>query len=160
MMGGSKTKLQALQGIRFDDLRSTHRRIETASFQIEQLDEIKRNPRFFFQSLQGWDHAERIRYAIEPYYAQVESVRRQEWVDELKHQEEAERARLKTSRAEVDRLREKLYQLERALSDSDENRRLEQVGAELDRLRDRERLLQRGLPTFERHLGSWKKDQV
>ena len=38
--GGSKEKLLALQE-RFDDLRSTHRRIETASYQITQLDEIK-----------------------------------------------------------------------------------------------------------------------
>ena len=78
-------------------------------------------------------------------------------VDELKHQEEAERARLKTSRAEVDRLREKLYQLERALSDSDENRRLEQVGAELDRLRDKREVVTKRSATFERHLGSWEK---
>ena len=32
--GGAKEKLVALQE-RFDDLRSTHRRIETASYQIE-----------------------------------------------------------------------------------------------------------------------------
>ena len=38
--GGSKTKLLALQE-RFDDLRSTHRRIETASLQLEQLDETQ-----------------------------------------------------------------------------------------------------------------------
>ena len=38
--GGSKEKLVALQE-RFDDLRSTHRRIETASYQLEQLDEIR-----------------------------------------------------------------------------------------------------------------------
>ena len=154
--GGSKTKLQALQE-RFDDLRSTHRRIETASFQIEQLDEIKETHDSFSKAFKDRDHAERIRYAIEPYYAQVESVRRQEWVDELKHQEEAERARLKTSRAEVDRFREKLYQLERALSDSDENRRLEQVGAELDRLRDKREVVTKRSATFERHLGSWEK---
>ena len=38
--GGSKEKLVALQE-RFDDLRSTHRRIETASYQLEQLDVIR-----------------------------------------------------------------------------------------------------------------------
>ena len=38
--GGSKEKLVALQE-RFDDLRSTHRRIETASYQLEQLGEIR-----------------------------------------------------------------------------------------------------------------------
>ena len=80
-------------------------------------------------------------------------------VDELKHQEEAERARLKSSRVEVDRLREKLNHLERALSDSDENRRLEQVGAEMDRLRDKGKSCQRA-STFERHLSSWEKGSV
>ena len=103
------------------------------------------------------DHAERIRHAIEPFYAQVESDRRVEWVDELKHQEEAERARLKTARIDVDRLRDKLTHLDRALSDSDENRRLEQVGAELDRLRDKREVVTKRAATFERHLSAWEK---
>jgi uncharacterized protein YPO0396 len=100
---------------------------------------------------------DKLRHAVEPYYAQVELERRQEWVDELKHQEEAERARLKTARIEVDRLRDKLTHLDRALSDSDENRRLEQVGAELDRLRDKREVVTKRSATFERHLSSWEK---
>ena len=86
--------------------------------------------------------------------------RRVEWIDELKHQEEAERARLKTARIEIDRLRDKLNHLERALSDSDENRRLEQVGAEMDRLRDKREVVTKRAATFERHLGSWEKGAV
>lgn len=154
--GGSKEKLLALQE-RFDDLRSTHRRIETASFQIDQLNEIRSTHLAYSQAVADRNHAERIRRAIEPFYAQVELDRRLEWVDELKHQEEAERARLKTARVEVDRLREKLHRLERALSDSDENRRLEQVGAELDRLRDKREVVTKRAASFERHLGSWEK---
>ena len=157
--GGSKTKLLALQE-RFDDLRSTHRRIETASFQLEQLDEIRDTHLSYSKAVDQRDHADKIRHAIEPFYAQVESSRREEWVNELKHQEEAERARLKTSRGEVDRLREKLNHLERALSDSDENRRLEQVGSELDRLRDKREVVTKRSATFERHLGSWEKGMV
>ena len=154
--GGSKEKLAALQE-RFDDLRSTHRRIETASTQLEQLDEIRDTHTSYTKALADRDHAESIRHAIEPFYAQVESDRRLEWVDELKHQEEAERARLKTARIDVDRLRDKLTHLDRALSDSDENRRLEQVGAELDRLRDKREVVTKRAATFERHLGAWEK---
>ena len=103
------------------------------------------------------ERVDKLRHAVEPYYAKVELERRQEWVGELKHQEEAERARLKTARVEVERLRDKLTHLERALSDSDENRRLEQVGAELDRLRDKRELVTKRSATFERHLSSWGK---
>ena len=157
--GGSKEKLLALQE-RFDDLRSTHRRIETASYQLTQLDEIRETHLAYSKSCQKREHAEKIRQAIEPFYAQVESDRRVEWVDELKHQEEAERARLKTARIDVDRLRDKLSHLDRALSDSDENRRLEQVGAELDRLRDKREVVTKRSATFERHLSSWEKGSV
>ena len=154
--GGSKEKLVALQE-RFDDLRSTHRRIETAAYQLEQLDEIKETHNSFLKANKERSHAEEIRHSIEPYYAQAELDRRVEWVTELKHQEEAERARLKSARLEVDRLREKLNHLERALADSDENRRLEQVGAEMDRLRDKREVVSKRAATFERHLGSWEK---
>jgi uncharacterized protein YPO0396 len=154
--GGSKEKLLALQE-RFDDLRSTHRRIETAAYQLEQLDEIKETHSSFTAGVRNRDHAEDLHRATEPFFAQSELDRRVEWVDELKHQEEAERARLKTARLEVDRLREKLNHLERALSDSDENRRLEQVGAEMDRLRDKREVVTKRAATFERHLSSWEK---
>ena len=154
--GGSKEKLVALQE-RFDDLRGTHRRIETASYQLEQLDEIRDTHDSFRKANDERTHAEEIRNAIEPYYAQAELDRRVEWVTELKHQEEAERARLKSARTEVDRLREKLNHLERALADSDENRRLEQVGAEMDRLRDKREVVTKRAATFDRHLGSWEK---
>ena len=154
--GGAKEKLLALQE-RFDDLRSTHRRIETASYQIEQLDEIQATHGQFIESMNQRANAESIRQAIEPFYAQAELERRTEWVDELKHQEEAERARLKTARGEVDRFREKLNHLERALSDSDENRRLEQVGAEIDRLRDKREVVSKRSANFERHLSAWEK---
>ena len=154
--GGSREKLLALQE-RFDDLRSTHRRIETASHQIIQLDEIRQTHMAYAERRNERERVDKLRHAVEPYYAQVEMERRQEWVDELKHQEEAERARLKTARVEVDRLRDKLTHLERALSDSDENRRLEQVGAELDRLRDKRELVTKRSATFERHLSSWGK---
>ena len=154
--GGSKEKLVALQE-RFDDLRSTHRRIETASYQLEQLDVIRDTHESFQKANEERVHAESIRNAIEPYYAQAELDRRVEWVTELKHQEEAERARLKSARTEVDRLREKLNHLERALADSDENRRLEQVGAEMDRLRDKREVVSKRVATFERLLASWEK---
>ena len=154
--GGSKEKLVALQE-RFDDLRSTHRRIETASYQLEQLDVIRDTHESFQKANEDRVHAESIRNAIEPYYAQAELDRRVEWVTELKHQEEAERARLKSARTEVDRLREKLNHLERALADSDENRRLEQVGAEMDRLRDKREVVSKRAATFERLLASWEK---
>jgi len=154
--GGSKEKLVALQE-RFDDLRSTHRRIETASYQLEQLDVIRDTHESFQKANEERVHAETIRNAIEPYYAQAELDRRVEWVTELKHQEEAERARLKSARTEVDRLREKLNHLERALADSDENRRLEQVGAEMDRLRDKREVVSKRAATFERLLASWEK---
>ena len=154
--GGSKEKLVALQE-RFDDLRSTHRRIETASYQLEQLDEICNTHDSYRKANTERMHIEEIRNAIEPYFAQAELDRRVEWVTELKHQEEAERARLKSARSEVDRLREKLNHLERALADSDENRRLEQVGAEMDRLRDKREVVTKRAATFERHLGSWEK---
>ncbi len=157
--GGSKEKLLALQE-RFDDLRSTHRRIETAAIQIEQLDQIKEIHSDFKKASKERDHTDRIRKAVEPYFAQSEHDRRSEWVDELKHQEEAERARLKTARSEVTRLRDKLNHLERALSESDENRRLEQVGAEMDRLRDKREVVTKRSATFERHLGSWEKGMV
>ena len=154
--GGSKEKLVALQE-RFDDLRSTHRRIETASYQLEQLDVIRDTHESFQKANEERAHAESIRNAIEPYYAQAELDRRVEWVTELKHQEEAERARLKSARTEVDRFREKLNHLERALADSDENRRLEQVGAEMDRLRDKREVVSKRAATFERLLASWEK---
>jgi uncharacterized protein YPO0396 len=154
--GGSKEKLVALQE-RFDDLRSTHRRIETASYQLEQLGEIRDTHDSYQKANAERLHVEEIRNAIEPYFAQAELDRRVEWVTELKHQEEAERARLKSARSEVDRLREKLSHLERALADSDENRRLEQVGAEMDRLRDKREVVTKRAATFERHLGSWEK---
>ena len=154
--GGSKEKLVALQE-RFDDLRSTHRRIETASYQLEQLDVIRDTHESFQKANEERVHVESIRNAIEPYYAQAELDRRVEWVTELKHQEEAERARLKSARTEVDRLREKLNHLERALADSDENRRLEQVGAEMDRLRDKREVVSKRAATFERLLASWEK---
>lgn len=154
--GGSKDKLIALQE-RFDDLRSTHRRIETAAYQLEQLEEIKDTHSSYLKANKERSYAEEIRNSIEPYYAQAELDRRVEWVDELKHQEEAERARLKSARAEVDRLRIKLNHLERALSDSDENRRLEQVGAEMDRLRDKREVVSKRGATFERLLASWEK---
>jgi uncharacterized protein YPO0396 len=154
--GGSKEKLVALQE-RFDDLRSTHRRIETASYQLEQLGEIRDTHDSYQKANAERLHVEEIRNAIEPYFAQAELDRRVEWVTELKHQEEAERARLKSARSEVDRLREKLNHLERALADSDENRRLEQVGAEMDRLRDKREVVTKRAATFERHLGSWEK---
>ena len=150
--GGSKEKLVALQE-RFDDLRSTHRRIETA-YQLEQLDVIRDTHESFQKANEQRIHAESIRNAIEPYYAQAELDRRVEWVTELKHQEEAERARLKSARTEVDRFREKLNHLERALADSDENRRLEQVGAEMDRLRDKREVVSKRAATFERLLAS------
>ncbi len=154
--GGSKEKLVALQE-RFDDLRSTHRRIETASYQLEQLDVIRDTHESFRKANEERVHGELIRNAIEPYYAQAELDRRVEWVTELKHQEEAERARLKSARTEVDRFREKLNHLERALADSDENRRLEQVGAEMDRLRDKREVVSKRAATFERLLASWEK---
>jgi uncharacterized protein YPO0396 len=154
--GGSKEKLLALQE-RFDDLRSTHRRIETAAYQLEQLDEIKETHSSFVAGVEKRNHAEDLHRATEPFFAQSELDQRIEWVDELKHQEEAERARLKTARLEVDRLRGKLNHLERALSDSDENRRLEQVGAEMDRLRDKKEVVTKRAATFERHLSSWEK---
>ena len=154
--GGSKEKLLALQE-RFDDLRSTHRRIETASYQITQLNEIKDTHSAYSEMRGKREHADKLRHAVEPYYAQVELERRQDWVDELKHQEKSERARLKTARIEVDRLRDKLNHLDRALSDSDENRRLEQVGAELDRLRYKREVVTKRSATFERHLSAWKK---
>ena len=154
--GGAKEKLVALQE-RFDDLRSTHRRIETASYQIENLDEIQNTHAQFLDALNIRANAEKIRQTIEPFYAQAELERRTGWVDELKHQEEAERARLKTARGEVDRYREKLNHLERALSDSDENRRLEQVGAEIDRLRDKREVVNKRAANFERHLSAWEK---
>ena len=154
--GGAREKLLALQE-RFDDLRSTHRRIETASYQIEQLDEIRTVHDQFLEALSQRSTADDIRAAIEPFYAQAELESRAEWVDELKHQEEAERARLKTARGEVDRFREKLNHLERALSDSDENRRLEQVGAEIDRLRDKREVVGKRSANFERHLSAWEK---
>jgi uncharacterized protein YPO0396 len=154
--GGAKEKLLALQE-RFDDLRSTHRRIETASYQIEQLDEIHTVHDQFLEALSQRSIADEIRSAIEPFYAQAELERRKEWVDELRHQEEAERARLKTARVDVDRFREKLNHLERALSDSDENRRLEQVGAEIDRLRDKREVVGKRSANFERHLSAWEK---
>ena len=154
--GGSKEKLVALQE-RFDDLRSTHRRIETAAHQLEQLDEIRATHQSFLSSINDREEAENLRHAIEPFYAQTEMDSRMEWVDELKHQEEAERSRLKTAGGEVDRLREKLNHLERALSETDENRRLEQVGAEMDRLRDKREIVAKRAATFERHLGSWEK---
>ena len=154
--GGSKEKLLALQE-RFDDLRSTHRRIETAAYQLEQLDEIKETHSSFVAGVEKRNHAEDLHRATEPFFAQSELDRRIEWVDELKHQEEAERARLKTARLEVDRLRERLNHLERALSDSDENRRLEQVGAEMDRLRDKKEVVLKRAATFERLLSSWEK---
>ena len=154
--GGSKDKLTALQE-RFDDLRSTHRRIETAAYQLEQLEEIKDTHSSYLKANEERSYAEEIRNSIEPYYAQAELDRRVEWVDELKHQEEAERARLKSARVEVDRLRIKLNHLERALADSDENRRLEQVGAEMDRLRDKREVVSKRGATFERLLASWEK---
>jgi len=154
--GGSKEKLSALQE-RFDDLRSTHRRIETAAYQLEQLDQIRDTHDSFLKANEERSYAEQIRTSIEPYFAQAELDRRVEWVTELKHQEEAERARLKSARTEVDRLREKLSHLERALADSDENRRLEQVGAEMDRLRDKREVVTKRSATFERHLSSWEK---
>jgi len=154
--GGSKEKLLALQE-RFDDLRSTHRRIETAAYQLEQLEEIKDTHDSFLEGSKERDHAEDLHKATEPFFAQSELDQRIDWVDELKHQEEAERARLKSSRLEVDRLREKLNHLERALSDSDENRRLEQVGAEMDRLRDKREVVTKRAAVFERHLSFWEK---
>ena len=157
--GGSKDKLVALQE-RFDDLRSTHRRIETAAYQLEQLEGIKDTHSSYLKANEERSYAEEIRNSIEPYYAQAELDRRVEWVDELKHQEEAERARLKSARAEVDRLREKLNHLERALADSDENRRLEQVGAEMDRLRDKREVVSKRAATFERLLASWEKGLI
>ena len=157
--GGSKEKLVALQE-RFDDLRSTHRRIETAAYQLEQLEEITTNHESFQKGSLERDRAEEIYRATEPFFAQSELDRRVEWIDELKHQEEAERARLKTARIEIDRLRDKLNHLERALSDSDENRRLEQVGTEMDRLRDKREVVTKRAATFERHLGSWEKGAV
>lgn len=155
--GGSREKLLALQE-RFDDLRSTHRRIETASYQIAQLDEIKETHLAYSVRRTEREHADKLHQAVEPYYAKVELERRLQWVDELKHQEEAERARLKTARIEVDRLRDKLSHLDRALSDCDENRRLEQVGAELDRLRDKREVVTKRSATFERHLSAWEKN--
>ena len=68
--GGSKEKLLALQE-RFDDLRSTHRRIETAACQLEQL-EIKKTHDSYLESLEQRNHAEDLHRAIEPYYAQSE----------------------------------------------------------------------------------------
>ena len=47
--GGSKENLSALQE-RFDDLRSTHRRIETAAYQLEQLDVIRETHNSFLQA--------------------------------------------------------------------------------------------------------------
>ncbi len=154
--GGAKEKLIALQE-RFDDLRSTHRRIETASYQIEQLDEIQNTHAQFLDSMNLRANTEKIRQTIEPFYAQAELERRTDWIDELNHQEEAERARLKTARGEIDRFRDKLNHLERALSDSDENRRLEQVGAEIDRLRDKREVVNKRAANFERHLSAWEK---
>ena len=121
------------------------------------MDEIKETHNSFLKANKERSYADEIRQSIEPYYAQAELDRRIEWVTELKHQEEAERARLKTARLEVDRLRDKLNHLERALADSDENRRLEQVGAEMDRLRDKREVVTKRAATFDRHLGSWDK---
>jgi uncharacterized protein YPO0396 len=101
-----------------------------------------------------------LRSTIEPFYANAELESRIERIEELKHREEAERARLKSSREEVDHLREKVHHLERVLSDSDENRRLEQVGAELDRLRDKREMVSKRAATFERLLGSWVRGLV
>jgi len=64
--GGSKEKLSALQE-RFDDLRSTHRRIETAAYQLEQLDVIRETHNSFLQANAERSHAEAIRHSIEPY---------------------------------------------------------------------------------------------
>ena len=64
--GGSKEKkLLALQE-RFDDLRSTHRRIETASYQITQLDEIKDTHSDYAEKRSEREHADRLRHAVEP----------------------------------------------------------------------------------------------
>jgi uncharacterized protein YPO0396 len=157
--GGAREKLVALQA-RFDDLRGTHRRIETAASQLDELDQIKGTHEKFIESLTHRDRAELLRSTIEPFYANAELESRIERIEELKHREEAERARLKSSREEVDHLREKVHHLERVLSDSDENRRLEQVGAELDRLRDKREMVSKRAATFERLLGSWVRGLV
>jgi uncharacterized protein YPO0396 len=157
--GGAREKLVALQA-RFDDLRGTHRRIETAASQLDELDQIKGTHEKFIESLTQRDRAELLRSTIEPFYANAELESRIERIEELKHREEAERARLKSSREEVDHLREKVHHLERVLSDSDENRRLEQVGAELDRLRDKREMVSKRAATFERLLGSWVRGLV
>ena len=157
--GGAREKLVALQD-RFDDLRGTHRRIETAASQLEELDLIKGTHEKFLESLAHRNQAELLRATIEPFYANAELESRVERIEELKHREEAERARLKSSREEVDRLRDKVHHLERVLADSDENRRLEQVGAELDRLRDKREMVSKRAATFERLLGSWERGLV
>ena len=155
--GGSKTKLLALQE-RFDDLRSTHRRIETASFQLEQLDEIRDTHLSYSKAVDQRDHADRIRHAIEPSMPKLNPLEERNGLMNLSIKKKQKETRLKTSRVEVDRLREKLNHLERALSDSDENRRLEQVGSELDRLRDKREVVTKRSATFERHLGSGKRE--
>jgi len=157
--GGAREKLVALQD-RFDDLRGTHRRIETAASQLEELDQIKSTHAKFLETSGHRDRSELLRSAIEPFYANAELESRIERVEELKHREEAERARLKTSREEVDRYRDKVHHLERVLADSDENRRLEQVGAELDRLRDKREMVSKRAATFERLLGAWERGLV
>ncbi|MBU62941.1 MAG: hypothetical protein CMI26_10620 [Opitutae bacterium] len=157
--GGAREKLVALQD-RFDDLRGTHRRIETAASQLEELDQIKSTHVKFLESSAHRDHSGLLRSAIEPFYANAELESRIERIEELKHREEAERARLKSSREEVDRHRDKVHHLERVLADSDENRRLEQVGAELDRLRDKREMVSKRAATFERLLGSWERGLV
>ena len=154
--GGAREKLGALQE-RFDDLRGTHRRIEVAARQLEQLVGIRDVHENYLDTVSSRDRSELLRHAVEPCYANAELESRIERIEELKHREEAERARLKSAREEVDRLRDKLTHVERALSDSDENRRLEQVGAELDRLRDKRVVVTKRAVAFERLLGSWSR---
>ena len=64
--GGAREKLVALQD-RFDDLRGTHRRIETAASQLEELDLIKGTHERFLESLAHRNQAELLRATIEPF---------------------------------------------------------------------------------------------
>ena len=63
--GGSKEKLLALQE-RFDDLRSTHRRIETASYQITQLDEIRETHTAYTERRDEREHVDKLRMQLSP----------------------------------------------------------------------------------------------
>ncbi len=131
--GGAAEKLDSLRR-NFDELRLTYERIETATRQLEALNEIHREHEEILAVRQQRDHWNACNEALPLFFAEKEIVLREREVERLDAAHAKHRADKEIAENEQERLSGEIASLDKAIEDTSEGKRLQKIDEELKHL--------------------------